>query len=273
MANRSAETQLRLACYPIEELPIKDYIAFALFLSFSVPCSAALAARPVAAQPEQTAPSAAAAYLGVEVGYLPPALTAHLSPSVPKGQGVVIRRVEPGSPAAATGLQPHDLLLSYDDQRLYSPEQLAKLVAVDVPGRTVALKLERAGQIQTVQATLGEGKSLPMTAYPWQVWPFAVPYQFPPAQEIPEGVAESFESLRIEKLDGDRYRAAIEYLDAGGETRSFSFEGTRKELRKQIAEAKELPAPVRDQLLNALNAGEGVPLPSVWGFADFEDFL
>ena len=47
---------------------------------------------------------------------------------------MLIGRVEPSSPAEAAGLKPYDLLLSYDDQKLFSPEQLSRLVATDRAG-------------------------------------------------------------------------------------------------------------------------------------------
>ena len=46
---------------------------------------------------------------------------------LPKGQGVLVVQVTPDTPAAKAGLRPRDILVNYDDQKLYSPEQLIKL--------------------------------------------------------------------------------------------------------------------------------------------------
>ena len=43
--------------------------------------------------------------------------------------------VDPGSPADKAGLKSHDILVRYDNQKLFSPQQLTKLVWADQPGR------------------------------------------------------------------------------------------------------------------------------------------
>ena len=74
------------------------------------------------------------AYLGVLVGSVPPALTAQLPDTVPRGQGIMVRRIEPGSPAEAAGMRPYDLLLSYDDQN-WVGRMLVFLSIVKLEGR------------------------------------------------------------------------------------------------------------------------------------------
>ena len=110
----------------------------ALALSLALPACGVFAAQPVptiaaAAPAVQTA--ATGAHLGVGVEAVPPVLAAQLPYTVPQGQGVLIGRVEPGSPAAAAGLQAYDILLSYGDQKLFSPDQLSALVAHQVYAR------------------------------------------------------------------------------------------------------------------------------------------
>ncbi|HEX3316094.1 MAG TPA: PDZ domain-containing protein [Gemmataceae bacterium] len=74
-------------------------------------------------------------YLGVSAEAISPALASQLSDVVPLGQVVLVADVVKDSPAAKAGLKSHDILLSLGDQKLYSPEQLAKLVHADKPNR------------------------------------------------------------------------------------------------------------------------------------------
>ena len=55
-------------------------------------------------------------------------MQSQLAGLLPKGQGILIDRVAKDSPAAKAGLQPYDVLLSYGNQKLHSPEQLVEMV-------------------------------------------------------------------------------------------------------------------------------------------------
>lgn len=251
-------------------------IAFAL--SLALPAAGAIANQTVTSPTAVAAavqPFAAGALLGVRVEAVPSVLAAQLPSVVPQGQGVLVGWVEPGSPAAAASLQTFDILLSYDDQKLFSPDQLSALVAADQPGRTVTLKLVRNGQLQEVQAELGQAAPAPVMPMPWQARPFHFPRHAFPAQpeQRQETVTESFESLNVQKLDDGRYRAAIEYLDAEGTKQSHVFEGTREELHKQISQSDKLPPAARENLLNALDMRGSWPMPRFWGPLDFEQLM
>ncbi len=212
-------------------------------------------------QPGSGAPSqTAGAYLGIAIEPLPPALAAQLPPSIPRGQGVLVAQVEPDSPAAKAGIRPYDVLLSYDDQKLFSPEQLTKLVRSDKPGRQVKIQGVHNGQLGTVTVTLGEraqGSSAmtrqpgPM-AFPWhRSRPFM--HHGMPFESEPE-VWESFDSLSLKSLGDNRYKAVVEYLPKdGGKTRRLEFEGTRKEIRDKILHEKDMSAMEKRQLLDALD--------------------
>jgi len=237
-----------------------------------------------AAQPEVNTPAVAkaavGAHLGVAVEPVPPVLSAQLPDTVPQGQGVLISRVEPDSPAAAAGLKPFDILLSYDDQKLFSPEQLSRLVATDQAGRSVTLKLVRSGAIETLQATLGKGAPQPGPAYsmrhrPMHPTPFPHPAfpAMPNNMHSPAVVEERFEALNVERLKNGRYRASIEYLDADGNKRSHEFEGSREELRRQIEQAKDMPPVARKHLLNALNFKNDLRMPQFFVPYNLRDFM
>ncbi len=171
----------------------------------------------------------------------------------------MVAQVQPGSPAAQAGLHNFDILLSYDDQKLFSADQLSALVANDQPGRKVRLQVVHAGKVGDVQVELGQGAA--QQPMPWQAAPYPMPHpvmphpmrpQMPERQPLPEISSETFESLSVEKLDNGRYRAAIEYLGPDGKKRSYKYQGSRAEIQQQIRQTRDLPPPARQQLLNAL---------------------
>jgi serine protease Do len=93
------------------------------------------------------------AYLGVETMPVDPTVAAQLG--LPRGTGVVVRRVAEGSPAAGL-LQAHDVLTKLDDQILVNMQQLTVLVRNHQAGDEVKLTLMRGGKESTVKAKLGE---------------------------------------------------------------------------------------------------------------------
>ncbi len=252
----------------------------------------------------QTAVTQAArqTWLGVSLAPIPSALAQQLSDIIPDKQGVMVQSVSPQSPAAKAGIQAFDILLSYGDQQLYSPQQLASLVAADKPGNSVTLTLVRKGLKQTLEVTLGSqqlpplsslpptmrsdphfgfGRMPPLQPFP-DVWsrPFAIPHFSQPALP-PQGafvnplsaqahVMQQFQSIQIKRLDGDRYHAEVEYQENGGEKKKFTFEGSYQEVREQIKNNKELPQSKKNSLLNALKNNPNQLIPD--GFMNFPGF-
>ena len=118
------------------------------------------------AQPRNEAPSAAApkrrvTYLGIQTAPASPSLAAQLR--LEEGTGVVVVRVEREAPAAGF-LQPHDVLVRFDDQLLVNPEQLGVLVRTRRAGDEVTLSYFRAGQPGEVKVKLGEREAAPPRA-------------------------------------------------------------------------------------------------------------
>jgi putative serine protease PepD len=91
-------------------------------------------------------------WLGVSTG---PSLT---------GQGVVVRSVTPGGPAAKAGLKASATAMSTDGDRLVAvdgkpvndPEDVATAIEMRKPGDTVELEVERDGRRQKLDVTLGQ---------------------------------------------------------------------------------------------------------------------
>ncbi len=101
------------------------------------------------------------AYLGVETAPVDPTVAAQLG--LPRGTGVVIRRVAEGSPAASL-LQEHDVLTKLDDQLLVNMAQLTVLVRNHKAGDEVKLTYIRNGKESTAKAKLGE-REVPKLAW------------------------------------------------------------------------------------------------------------
>jgi serine protease Do len=76
-----------------------------------------------------------------------------------KGRGVAIRQVDPQGPAARAGLQPNDVLLSFNRKDVKSPEELTKLVKDAPRDRAIAVLVQRADHPQFLSITIpSEGK-------------------------------------------------------------------------------------------------------------------
>ncbi len=104
-------------------------------------------------KPEPEAPSMRT-WMGIVTAGVALPVRRHLE--LPDGIGVEVEFVAEGSPAAASGLRPHDVLMKLDDQWLTTPEHLATLVRMKKAGDEVKLTLIRKGAEDTVKVTLGE---------------------------------------------------------------------------------------------------------------------
>jgi serine protease Do len=72
--------------------------------------------------------------------------------------GLYITRVEPGSDADSKGIQDGDMLLSVDDQRISTMDELKAVLFDREVGETVEVIIYRAGERYRVQLTIGENK-------------------------------------------------------------------------------------------------------------------
>lgn len=97
------------------------------------------------------------AFLGVTTQPVDESLTRQLG--LVNGTGLIVRYVEPGSPAAGK-IEMHDVLRSFDGQILVNQEQLAVLVRTNKPGAAVSIELTRQAKPLTVSVKLAE-KDMP----------------------------------------------------------------------------------------------------------------
>jgi membrane-associated protease RseP (regulator of RpoE activity) len=204
---------------------------------------------------------AAGGYLGVQLGEVPDAVRAQLAGVLPPGQGVLIRDVVAGSPAAKAGLKVFDILLHFGDQKLFTAEQLSRLVRADSPNTSITLRYVRGGAVNETRVTLGQALAAPEAEFP-AIGKFRMPtprHQFRPFLSPSEsGPArwDSFNSLSLKKLEDGNFRADIQYFGEDGKLVKQTFSGSLDSIREQIMRQKNLPPAERDQLLDVLSARE-----------------
>ncbi len=194
------------------------------------------------------------AWLGVSLAPVPIALKAQLNTLIDKNQGVLITQLNQNSPAIKAGLKRFDIVLSLDDQTLYSAHQLQSLIKSKKPQTEVNLKVIQQGQIKSIKVLLGEKKINGFYPPRWQTNPFFQPRMQAPITQNQTNLAwDSFESVQVNTLADGRYHAEVAYKNARGEQQKFTFEGKRDEVVKQIQSHKTLPKEKKQALLNALN--------------------
>jgi C-terminal processing protease CtpA/Prc len=194
-----------------------------------------------------------------------------------KGRGVLVSEVTEGSPADRAGLRVHDVLIRYDDQDLYSPEQLVKRVRNDRPGKEIELQYVRAGKVSTAKLTLGEQ---PVQAPITRDWPGLMGrFDFPTIPFRPDALAEDltkdldtltdgsqwtrFESMSVSKGADGKYRATVKYKDEKGDSIDREYVGTRQEVRDAIKDDEELPQSQKEQLLRSLDDRGSMVVPDI----------
>jgi len=70
--------------------------------------------------------------------------------------GVIVNGVEPGGPAAQSGIRPGDIILRFGGREVGRPNDLPALVAETAPGTRIDVEVWRKGGRKTVRVTVGE---------------------------------------------------------------------------------------------------------------------
>ncbi|NNE00751.1 MAG: PDZ domain-containing protein [Pirellulaceae bacterium] len=203
------------------------------------------------------------AELGIRVSSLPPMLTSHLPDVIDKGRGILVADVTKDSPAQKAGLRNHDVLIRYDDQDLYSPEQLIKRVRNDKPGTEVELQYVRAGKLHTATVTLGQRSRVAQIERNWPG--FSSRFDVPLIPYKPDFLTEQqdtnlggtewthFESMSVTKAADGSYRASVKYKGNDGASVDREYTGTRQEVRDAVKSDADLPDAQKKQLLRSLD--------------------
>jgi S1-C subfamily serine protease len=93
-------------------------------------------------------------FLGIQYVPINPAIARQLGVQVKNG--VVVGAVQPGSPAAAAGVQPRDVITQIDGQDLQGDSSLAESVNAHKPGDSITLTVLRENQQVSLPVTLGQ---------------------------------------------------------------------------------------------------------------------
>ncbi|RTZ73772.1 MAG: hypothetical protein DSZ00_05655 [Gammaproteobacteria bacterium] len=231
---------------------------------------------PVNAQPSQVAPPPPAtmsepAWLGVAIGPVPQAVQAQLPDTIVDNQGLMVVRVVPGSPAEKGGIKQHDVLLTYNGEKLFAPSDLVKRVHNAKPGDKIKLEVIRHGKPVTVEVELESRQPPAHLRRPPSPPPMQAP-RGPGAPQVESRVWESFQSLSVVKNPDGKYSAVVEFLDSDGNKKRFEYEGTRDEISTQVRKEKELPSALKRQLLDALSDRLPVMPMDIPDFPEMPDF-
>jgi serine protease Do len=68
--------------------------------------------------------------------------------------GALVVTVTPDSPAERGGIEPGDVILTFDGNDVTNARTLARLVAATELGKPVAVQIQRGGQMRTLQITI-----------------------------------------------------------------------------------------------------------------------
>jgi S1-C subfamily serine protease len=93
------------------------------------------------------------AFLGVTLRQLTPQISRQLDVGVESG--ALVLSVQAGGPAAAAGLRPGDVIVTFAGQEVGSVEDLLGALRHSEPGQQVPVELVRDGQRQQLSVTLG----------------------------------------------------------------------------------------------------------------------
>ena len=92
-------------------------------------------------------------WLGVHVQNVTEEIAASLGLAEPKG--ALVAKVSPGSPAAAAGIQPSDVIVKFDGESIENMRSLPRAVAATAIGKSVPLELLRKGETKSFSVTIG----------------------------------------------------------------------------------------------------------------------
>ena len=117
-------------------------------LSFAIPIDVALSVKDQIVATGKVS----RAQLGVTVQELNQSLADSFK--LPQPEGALVASIAPNSPAAKAGLQPGDVILSYNGQPIGTSGDLPALVGMAKPGDRASLEVWRQGKKETLSATL-----------------------------------------------------------------------------------------------------------------------
>jgi len=223
-------------------------------------------------------------YLGIQVE----AVRIDSMHNMPKqflpGQGVRVVNVAAGSPADKTGIRTHDIVMCFDNQKLFASQQLMGLIRGEKSGGETELTILRNGKTQKIGVKLAErewnrnssgsesdrdeqaenrmGENYAESRWAENRWSNNNAND---REEISQSnnrsarqydgrssVDDTFDSLTMESVGRNHFRVQIQYFDRNGRLAKNKFEGSLRDLRQQIDTERDIPQRERSQLFRSL---------------------
>lgn len=177
-------------------------------------------------------------FLGINLTDLTPELRAHFG--VPEGEGVMVAKVEPGSPAEKAGIKVGDILTSVDGQAIKSSwDVMAKVRGIE-EGQQVPLEIWRNGRAQNLTATIVERERPEMDVTPFVFRggdgePMAFRFERDKLREMSPEELEKLKKDRVIRLNpGEGGRLLVSPREAELEKKLKDLEKRLKELEQQL---------------------------------------
>ncbi len=158
--------------------------------AFTIPLGTAASAEAVTAAAER-------GYLGVELRDVTRQEAQARGWRVP--QGVVLKKVEPGSPAEAAGLARGDVIVTLNGQRIADADQFLAAIGGKAPGTLLKLRVLRHGRERAEAVKLGARPAPPVTTAQLEERPGAPAQQPEPAAAAPQQAAPAAPPPAAEK--------------------------------------------------------------------------
>ena len=192
--------------------------------------------------------------LGISLGKVPDLLYDHLRlPNLKRGHGVVVYRIAPDSPAAGSGLEHNDIVLSCNGTQVQTGAQLVRLLKDTPPQSKMHVLLVRGGQETRVSLRLTAPGSTGNAA--------AVPN--PKALLKSDGPPKI--SVKAEPLAGGKLRITFLFYSEGkGKFDQVTCSGSFKEIQAQVhtlGRQNQIPPQIRELVDVALKRIRNLNVP------------
>lgn len=199
-------------------------------------------------KPEAEKPVKSAAkvpFLGLALSSVDESLGAQIG--LPEGVGVLVRAVQPDSPAGKAGVQQHDVLHYFNDQLLVNESQLQILVRQAGIGADVKLTLLRKGKSEIVNVKLGETEDRKAAdVIRWRASEPSGPMRKPFQLAVPPGTSGKPGQVFMFEPNGDAFANQVRELqerlkDLQGKPEQMreAIERFQKEIQEQAKKASE----------------------------------
>jgi len=172
-------------------------------------------------------------YLGVEAVELTPELREHFG--APAELGVMISRLDDGSPAEGAGLQVGDILTTVDDESISSFVDLFHEISRHEEGDIVRIEAWRDDQLLTFDATLAKTERPRVDIRRFRVGAGGEHHAF----VLPEGDFDEVIELQTEAFDEAMERLQVELNSEDWQERLHGYHSSQEELLERLQELED----------------------------------